>query len=120
MKRYNITVNGITYSVDVDEVDMAVVEDREALEEKIEIPVDIKPSRGNGKPMIPVINPLACEVSEIRVAEGQMVKDGELLAIVKVMDIENEIIAPDEGEVTRILVTPGERLEAGTCMIEMH
>lgn len=120
MKRYNITVNGTTYSVDVDEVDLAVIEDREALEEKIEVPVDIKPSRGNGKPMIPVINPLACQIGEIRVVEEQEVKDGELLAIVKVMDIENEIIAPADGEVTRILVTPGEKVEAGTCIIEMH
>lgn len=120
MKKYNITVNGVTYSVDVDEVDMAVIEDREALEEEIKVPVDIKPARGNGKPMIPVINPLSCEIEEIRVTEGEQVKDGQLLAIVKVMDIENEIIAPDEGEITRILVTPGERIEAGTCIIEMH
>ena len=120
LKRYNVTIDGVTYTVDVDEVDMEMVEDREALQEEIKVPVDIKPARGLGKPMIPVVNPFDCEIIEVRAKDGQQVKEGDILAVVKVMDVENEILAPDEGEVTRILVEPGEMVEAGTTIIEIH
>ena len=77
-----------------------------------------KPTRQMGKPMAapvvappgtePVPSPLQATVIEIHVAEGDSVRQGQLLVVMSALKMEHEVRAPIGGVVRRLTVTIGE------------
>jgi acetyl/propionyl-CoA carboxylase alpha subunit len=55
--------------------------------------------------------PMAGKVLELRVAEGDRIEEGELLAVVESMKMQLEVNAPIAGKVEKVLVSEGEVLE---------
>ena len=64
-----------------------------------------------------IISPLAGEISEIFVKEGQKVKKGEKLLTILAMKMENEILSPDSAIVKKILVKKGENIKKDQLLI---
>ena len=56
------------------------------------------------------------KVAALLVKEGQEVKSGQGVVVVEAMKMENELVSPKEGRVTRIRVRPGETVESGSAL----
>ena len=58
-------------------------------------------------------------VIKVKVKEGDEVKKGASLIIVEAMKMENEIRAPYDALVERLLVTEGEVVDAGSPLVDL-
>ncbi len=95
MKYYNITVNGVAYSVSVEETAAGAA------------PVAVKaPMPGN--------------ILDVKVAAGASVKAGDVLVILEAMKMENEIVAPQDGTVASINVNKGDTVNSGDVLVSMN
>lgn len=113
MKRYNITVNGKTYSVDVEEVD---IKKDSRFENKANNstdgiqPIEISSSAIEIDVKQPVKSPLAGEVVDVKKNTGDRVSYGETLIIISVDDKLNDIGSPRDGVVTSVNVKVGDNV----------
>ena len=65
-----------------------------------------------------ITSPLAGVVMEIRVAAGDPVSEGQAVAVVEAMKMQNEIQCPHAGTVTAVHVEQGQRVEQGGLLVE--
>ena len=56
-------------------------------------------------------------ILKVNVAQGQAVKEGEVLCILEAMKMENEIMAPKAGTVTQVLVSKGSAVDTGAALV---
>ena len=132
MRHFNITVNGMSYQVSVEEVGAA----NTAAPAPVAIPVApapvaapvahaAAPAPAAVKPAAkaPVsggtkINaPMPGTVLDIRTSEGASVKRGDVLLILEAMKMENEIMCPADGVVKQIAVGKGASVNSGDVLI---
>jgi biotin carboxyl carrier protein len=59
-------------------------------------------------------------VIRVLVQEGDSVHQGQVLAILEAMKMENELTAPADGVVKEVLVSPGVNVELGQPLIEIE
>ena len=55
-------------------------------------------------------------ILEVRVSNGQAVKEGDVLFILEAMKMENEILAPVAGKVAAVSVAKGATVSAGDAL----
>lgn len=135
MREYKITIDGTTYSVDIgrivdDEVD--VVLDGKTYQVSVETPMRrvsktpvIKrrhevmnaaevPNRTSAPGSVlsggDVLAPLPGLILKLLVKEGDKVSEGQHVAIMEAMKMENEIESPITGTVQEIVVSEGETI----------
>ncbi len=121
-KFLKVTVNGTVYDVKVEDVkpgevkmaETSSVPVQEVKEEKM-VENKVAPSSGN----IKVVAPMPGNIWKIKTSIGAKVEKHEVLLILEAMKMENEIVAPDAGTVTNILVKEGDAVEPGKVMVEM-
>lgn len=126
-KFLKVTVNGTVYDVKVEEVKPGEIKVEESVapakgqETKTQVeqpkPVENKvaPTSGN----IKVLAPMPGNIWKIKTSIGAKVEKHEVLLILEAMKMENEIVAPEAGTVTNILVKEGDAVEPGKVMVEM-
>lgn len=61
-----------------------------------------------------VLSPMPGGILDIRVSEGDSVREGDVVMILEAMKMENEIVAPCGGTVRKLLVTKGQSVQTGT------
>ncbi len=112
MKNYKVVVNGTAYEVSVEEISAA---DVKATPAAAPAPVAAAPAGGEK-----VEAPMPGTILDVKVAQGQAVKKGELVAILEAMKMENEIFAPCDGTVASLTVAKGATVNAGDviCTIQ--
>jgi glutaconyl-CoA/methylmalonyl-CoA decarboxylase subunit gamma len=136
VKKFKVTVDGQTYTVQVEEmandttissinkVEKTGVKvssaDNETKLAKVSAPVAEQPKETQ-KPaavggMI-VKAPMPGSVLEVKVKEGDTVKDGDVLLVLEAMKMENELTASQAGTVTEILVKKGDTVNSGDPLI---
>lgn len=129
MRKFQVTVNGNTYEVEVEElgavasapcvapVQVAQVQVAQAMP-KVVAPVAPAPVASTGAHK--VVAPMPGKIVDVKVSVGQTIKEGDLVAILEAMKMENEILSPCDGQVTTIHVTQGTTVESGSllCVIE--
>lgn len=130
MKRLKITVNGIAYDVQVEEVTgsapvavsapapAAVVATVPAsAEEAAPAPTSASSTEVTGE----AINaPMPGTIVAVNVTAGQSIKKGEALVILEAMKMENEIMAPHDGTVAGIYVNKGDSVNSGTPLVSLR
>lgn len=126
-KFLKVTVNGTVYDVKVEEVKPGEIKVEESTtpakvqETKTQVeqpkPAENKvaPTSGN----IKVLAPMPGNIWKIKTSIGAKVEKHEVLLILEAMKMENEIVAPEAGTVTNILVKEGDAVEPGKVMVEM-
>ena len=56
-------------------------------------------------------------ILKICVNQGQAVKNGDLVAVLEAMKMENEIFAPKDGTVAQVVAKPGAQLDTGDPIV---
>jgi len=125
MKKYNITVNGNTYEVEVDEVGgapsvvpaaaAAPVAAAPAAAAPAAAPSKAAPSAG----AVVVESPMPGTITNVIKKPGDPVADGEVVLVLEAMKMENEIVAPHAGVVDTIAVAKGAAVNAGDALFSI-
>ena len=121
--KYIVTLNGKNYEVDVTEMDAVIT---------AVTPVAAAPAPAPAPAVAPlapaptasvaaaagtqVKSPMPGNILAVKVAEGQSVKAGDVLFILEAMKMENEIVAPADGQVRQLLVAKGSVVETDAVL----
>ncbi len=149
MRRFHVVVNGLSYEVEVEEIGSegeppaatpasASAPSEPAAREVKAAPAPAAPSATAAKAPArhaqparsqsaapaasvgtPVTAPLPGAVLEIKVAVGDEVREGDVVAILEAMKMENEILAPCSGHVAAVRVTAGSAVDGGDVLLEI-
>ena len=127
MKKYNITVNGTSYEVYVEEVEndgrvsapVAPVAPAAPAVTKSAAPVAPKaPAQAAGGTKVTA--PMPGTILNIKVSAGQQVKKGDVVCVLEAMKMENDIPAPQDGVVASVNVQKGANVAAGDVVITLN
>jgi len=124
MKTYNITVNGVTYVVDVEEVG-AVASAPVAAPAPAAAPAAPKAAptapKAQGKTGSVVVKaPMPGNIMKVNVKAGDAVKKGDVLCILEAMKMENEIFAPVDGTVASVDVAQGATVATDAVLVTLN
>lgn len=126
IKKYNITVNGNTYDVEVEElasegvlVSREQVVSQSTLRPQVSKPVAPKakatPPSGGSSGSINA--PMPGTINDVRVKAGDSVKKGQILLILEAMKMENEIMAGCDGTILGVNVSKGASVSTGDVLV---
>ena len=124
MKYYNITVNGVAYSVSVEETAAgaapvaAAPAAPKAPAAPAAAPKAAAPAAAAGA--VSVKAPMPGNILDVKVKAGDSVKAGDVLAILEAMKMENEIVAPQDGTVASVNVNKGDTVNSGDVLVSMN
>ena len=126
---YKVTLNGKIYEVEVEKGEAVIQAEYEAALPTV-APMATPVASASvpapaAAPAAPVVagegegvkSPFPGNVNAVKVAPGQMVKEGDVLVIVEAMKMENEITAPKSGKVGQVLVQKGAVVETGAVLV---
>ncbi|MBA7546160.1 hypothetical protein ES705_38543 [subsurface metagenome] len=134
MRKFKITVDGKVYEVEVEEVGgnessagtisvpqpVATKGKEEPVSQKV-----VKPSSNPSPAKVPtaavageeVVAPMPGKVLQLKVSEGDSVKDGDTLLILEAMKMENEIVANASGSIKKINVAANDMVDTGDVLM---
>lgn len=133
MRKFNITVNGATYQVEIEEVGAFAAPAPQAVPQVAAAPAPQAtpvqaaapapaPAPAPVTPAAPVAGgqqikcPMPGTILDIPVAQGASVKKGDILMILEAMKMENEILSPADGVVAQIAVQRGASVNSGDLL----
>ena len=124
IKKYNITVNGNTYEVDVEEVGIQSSEKKsQVITHQVNQQTNSKlqPKKTQNSQSLSssgsILAPMPGTINDVRVKVGDNVKKGQVLLILEAMKMENEIMANSDGTVKSVDVSKGASVNAGDTLI---
>ena len=118
MKNLRITVNGVAYDVQVEELGATSAPAPVAAPAPKAAPAPAAPAGQAGS--IEVNAPMPGTIVSVAVTAGQAVKKGDTLVVIEAMKMENEIAAPLDGTVATINCTKGESVDSGKLLVSMN
>ena len=118
MKKFNITVNGQAYEVEVEEVGGAV----SAAPAPKAAPAPAAAPAPKAAAAVPagaatVSAPMPGKIMSVAVKPGDAVKRGQVLLILEAMKMQNEIMAPSDAKVADVRVAAGQSVNTGDVMV---
>ncbi len=123
MKQYRITVNGVTYSVSVEELasnaPVAAPMFAPASVAAPAAPAPEAPVAQGTTGSFAVKAPMPGTVNRVCVKVGDTVKKGDLLLVLEAMKMENDITADQDGTVSSIEVNQGASVATDTVLITL-
>ena len=122
MKKYNITVNGTTYEVIVEEADSASTPVSYAAPAPVAAPKAAAPKAAAsvGAGAVKVTSPMPGTILAVKVSAGQAVKKGDVICVLEAMKMENDIPATQDGVVASINTQKGASVNAGDVLATLN
>jgi len=126
MRRFQVTVNGNIYDVEVEELQGGQVAAPAAPTPvaapspavKVEAPKAApQPAPGGTEGAHKVTSPMPGTILDIKVNIGDSVKVGDTVAILEAMKMENEIVATADGKIASINVSKGTQVNTGDLIV---
>lgn len=115
--KYIVTLNGMDYEVEVDELKEAIVTNVAPTAAPVVAAPAAAPAASPASPAAapaavsgsgtPVKSPMPGTILSVNVSEGKAVNEGDVLFILEAMKMENEIVAPTSGTVNKIVASKG-------------
>ena len=130
--KYKVTLNNRVYEVEVEEGTAMLVDEYALAAPAAPAPVAAAPVVAAAPAAAPapaapaasalaagevVKSPMPGNVLKINVAQGQAVKEGDVLIILEAMKMENEVVATKAGSVAQIVVSQGAVVETGAPLV---
>ena len=112
MRKFNVTVNGKSYEVDVEEIGGG------ESSTPVSAPVADAPAKVAPKPAgegTPLPSPLPGLILGLTHKDGDTVKKGEKVIVLEAMKMENDVNAPADGVIT-YAVKKGDNVETGAVL----
>ena len=127
MKKYNITVNGTTYEVVVEEAGSVA-------SAPVAAPVFTAPVAAPAAAAAPaapkataaaggankVTAPMPGTILDVKVSVGQSVKKGDVICVLEAMKMENDIPAPADGVIASVNVQNGASVNANDVLATLN
>lgn len=109
MKRFNVTVNGKSYDVAVEEITdgsapVAAAPAAPVVNKPAAAPA-AAPAKGEGEA---VSAPMSGTILDVKVSVGDSVTKGQVIMVLEAMKMENDIVSPCDGKITSLLVKKGD------------
>lgn len=124
MKRFNVTVNGVSYDVTVEEItsDATVSAPASAPVAPKAVPAAPKaaPVQNGTAGAIKVKAPMPGTIMKVNVSVGDTVKKGDVLCVLEAMKMENDISAPSDGTVASVSVQKGASVQSEEVIITLN
>jgi biotin carboxyl carrier protein len=135
MRKFNITVNGTAYEVDVEELSAVGTPitsapasvaappsggGQSAPSAPAPAPVAPKPAAGGKEGANKVNAPIPGTVLSVKVGAGDSISAGQVLLILEAMKMENEIAAPVGGKVVSIHTAQGASVNSGDLLVTIE
>ncbi|OQY39665.1 acetyl-CoA carboxylase biotin carboxyl carrier protein subunit [Candidatus Atribacteria bacterium 4572_76] len=134
MRKFQIKVDGKVYEVEVEEVGGnessagTVSVPQPVITKAKEEPVSqkvVKPSSSPAPAKAPtaavpgeqVVAPMPGKVLQLKVTEGDSVKEGDTLLVLEAMKMENEIVANASGNIKKINVAANDMVDTGDVLM---
>ena len=134
MKTYNITVNGVVYSVTVEEVN-GVASAPVAAPAPVATPAaapapaatpapaaapKAAPASNGAAGSVAVKAPMPGNIIKVNAKPGQAVKKGDVLVVLEAMKMENDVCAPEDGTVASVEVAQGATVETDAVLVTLN
>ena len=125
MKKYNITVNGKTYAVEVEEVYSTQTSAPAAAPAPASAPAPSAapasaPKAAEAAGSIRIEAQVPGKIVKVPAAAGQSVKKGDTVVVVESMKMEIPVVAPEDGTIAGINVAVGDSVETGDLLASMN
>lgn len=118
MRKFIVNVNGNSYEVEVEEVGAAASAPVAPAAPQVTAAPKAAPAPAAPVSGTAVKAPMPGNVLDIKVANGQTVKKGDVLVILEAMKMENEISAPQDGVVT-VVASKGATVNTGDVLVTL-
>lgn len=131
MKKLIVTVNGVSYEVEVEILEEEDNNDN-IIPHKIVPSVSPAPSAPAAYTHKPPVTPFSSasdnylrapmngKVIEVKSKQGEAVKAGQVVIELEAMKMKTNIYAPKDGTIKAILVAPGNLVESGQKLVEFE
>jgi len=129
MKKYNVTVNGTVYEVEVEEVGEVATAPAAVVADAPKAAPAAKPAAPKAAPKaapagaagaVKVEAPMPGTVTKVLVKAGDSVKSGDTLLAFEAMKMEQEIKAPQDGVVASVNVSQGASINQGDLLVSLN
>ena len=124
MKTYNITVNGVTYTVEVEEVGATasapVAAAPVAAPAAAPKAAPAAPKASGAAGAVSVKAPMPGNIMKVNCKVGASVKKGDVLMVLEAMKMENDICAPQDGVVASVEVAQGASVETDALLVTLN
>ena len=132
MKTYNITVNGVTYTVEVEEVGAVASAPVAAPAAPVAAPATpaapkaapaapkAAPKASGAAGAVAIKAPMPGNIMKVNCKVGASVKKGDVLIVLEAMKMENDICAPQDGVVASVEVAQGATVETDALLVTLN
>lgn len=129
MKRFNVTVNGVSYDVTVEEIgaETSAAQPAPAPTAPAAAPAPVKaaapkpaakPTANAGNVIVKA--PMPGTILKTNVSVGTSVKKGDVLCVLEAMKMENDICAPQDGTVASVNVQKGSSVNTDDILVTLN
>ena len=125
MRKFNVTVNGVAYDVEIEEVGAGVVSAPVAAPAPVAAAPAAAPApkaspAAAGKAgSVAIKAPMPGTILKMNVKVGDSVKSGDVVCVLEAMKMENDICAPQDGVVSSIEVAQGASVATDAVLVTL-
>ena len=125
MRKFVINVNGKSYDVEVEEIRDGVAVAAPVVAAPVAAPAPqaapaAAPKATGTAGSVKIEAPMPGNVLKVNVKVGDTVAEGQAVAVLEAMKMENDIVAPSAGTVASVNVSVGDAIDTGAVIVTLN